>query len=189
MKKYCFYFVVSMALIVLSACAQKQPVPLPPQSHRPPESVPEIGGPVPHQRAVPERRRELTPRHITESVPGQSTVPDDSSVAGKREDQNPLLSAVRPVQRPRPEALTRMIENARNQLRRKQPQLAFSTLEQALYIDGQDPLVWHLMARAQLDQGNIDQAVSLAKKSDSLAAAYPEVKEKNAVLLRQAGQR
>lgn len=161
MKKYYFYFIVSMALIVLSACAEKRPVAIP---HLPPASVPEIGG----------------------SVPDQSIVPDDSAVAGKGEDQSPLLSAVRPVQRPRPKALTRMIENAENQLRRRQPQLAFSTLEQALYIDGQDPLVWHLMARAQFDQGNISQAVSLAKKSDSLAAAYPEVKEKNAALLRQA---
>lgn len=161
MKTYCFYL-IAMTLIVLSACAEKRPVSIP-QSHRPPESVPEIGG----------------------SVPDQRTVPGDPAVGGKREDQNPLLTAVRPVQRPRPKALTRMIENAENQLGRRQPQLAFVTLEQALYIDGQDPLIWHLMARAQLDQGNIAQAVSLAKKSDSLAAAYPDVKEKNAALLRQ----
>ena len=163
MKKYCFYFILFMTLIVLSACAQKRPVPIS-QTHRPPESVPEIGGPVRNQRAASEA----------------------SKVPGRKQAQSPLLSAVRPVQRPRPKALVRMIENAQTQLRRKQPQLAFSTLEQALYIDGQDPLVWHLMARAQLDQGNIVQAVSLAKKSDSLAAAYPDVKEKNARLLRQA---
>ena len=164
MKRYCFYLILFMTLIVLSACGQKRPV-LIPQTHTPPpESVPEIGGPVRDQRAGS----------------------DASTVAGSTQEQNPLLSAVRPVQRPRPKALTRMIENAENQLRRKQPQLAFSTLEQALYIDGQDPLVWHLMARAQLDQGNVVQAVSLAKKSDSLAAAYPDVKEKNARLLRQA---
>lgn len=139
MKTYCFYL-IAMALIVLSACAEKRPVPGP-QSHRPPG----ISRPVPDQRA-----------------------------------------AVRPVQRPRPKALVRMVENAQKQLRRRQPQLAFSTLEQALHIDGQDPLVWHLMARAQLDQGHIVQAVSLAKKSNSLAAAYPKVREKNAALLRQA---
>ena len=82
--------------------------------------------------------------------------------------------------------MSRMIKNAENQLNNKQPQRAFSILEQALYIDGQDPLVWHLMARAQFDQGNVVQAVSLAKKSNSLAAAYPGVKEKNAALLRKA---
>ena len=162
MKTYYFYLIV-LALIVLSACAPQRPVSIP-QSHLPPASVPEIGG----------------------SVPDQSAVPDGSTVAGTSENQNPLLSAVRPVQRPRPKALTRMIENAENQLKNRQPQLAFSTLEQALYIDGQDPLVWHLMARAQFDQGNIVQAVSLAKKSNSLAAAYPEVKEKNAALIRKA---
>jgi hypothetical protein len=42
------------------------------------------------------------------------------------------------------------------------------------------------MARSQLDQGNVVQAVSLAQKSNSLAAAYPDVKKKNAALLRQA---
>ena len=161
MKKFCFYFLV-MALVVLSACAQKRPVSMP-QSHLPPESVPEIGGPLTDQGAVR----------------------DGSAVGGTREDHNPLLSAVRPVRRPRPKALTRMIKNAENQLKNRQPQLAFSILEQALYIDGQDPLVWHLMAKAQFDQGNVPQAVSLAKKSDSLAAAYPDVKEKNAALFRK----
>ena len=162
MKKNYFYLLV-MALFVLSACAQKRPVSMP-QSHLPPESVPEIGG----------------------SVPDQSTVPGDSNVGDKGADQSPLLSAVRPVQRPRPKVLVRMIRNAEKQLKNRQPQLAFSTLEQALYIDGQDPLVWHLMARAQFDQGNVVQAVSLAKKSNSLAAAYPDVREKNAALLRKA---
>ena len=161
MKKNYFYLLV-MALFVLSACAQKRPVSIP-QSHLPPEFVPEIGG----------------------SVPEQSTVPDDSNFGGNGADQNPLLSAVRPVQRPRPKVLARMIRNAEKQLKNRQPQLAFSSLEQALYIDGQDPLVWHLMAKAQFDQGNVPQAVSLAKKSDSLAAAYPDVKEKNAALFRK----
>ncbi|WP_020587876.1 hypothetical protein [Desulfobacter curvatus] len=162
MKKFCFYLIV-MSLVVVSACAQKRPVSMP-QSHLPPASVPEIGGPSTDQR----------------------NMPDDSAVSGQDAGQNPLLSAVRPVQRPRPKALARMIRNAENQLKNRQPQLAFSTLEQALYIDGQDPLVWHLMARAQFDQGNVVQAVSLAKKSNSLAAAYPDVKEKNAALLRKA---
>ena len=162
MKTYCFYL-IALSLIVLSACAQKRPVSMP-QSHLPPESVPEIGGPV----------------------TDQGTVLDDSAIGRRGVEQNPLLSAVRPVQRPRPKALTRMIENAENQLKKRQPQLAFSILEQALYIDGQDPLVWHLMARSQLDQGNVVQAVSLAQKSNSLAAAYPKVKKKNAALLRQA---
>lgn len=162
MKKICFYLLV-LALMVLSACAPKRPVSMP-QSHLPPESVPEMGG----------------------AVPDQTPVPDDSAVGDKGQGANPLLSAVRPVQRPRPAALSRMIKNAENQLQNKQPQRAFSILEQALYIDGQDPLVWHLMARAQFDQGNMIQAVSLAKKSNSLAAAYPDVKEKNAALLRKA---
>lgn len=170
MKTYCYHFIVfSLALFVLSACAPKRPVSMP-QTHMPPESVPQIGGPVTDQP----------------TVQNQLNVPDDSKVLDNKEEQNSLLTAVRPVQRPRPKALVRMIDNAEKQLRRRQPQLAFSTLEQALYIDGQDPLVWHLMARAQFEQGNISQAVSLVRKSDSLAAAYPEVKEKNSRLLRKA---
>ena len=149
--------------MVLSACAQKRPVSMP-QSHLPPQSVPEIGG----------------------AVPDQHRVPDDAAVGERGEDHNSLLSAVRPVQRPRPKALARMIKNAENQLKNKRPQRAFSILEQALYIDGHDPLVWHLMARARFDQGNVVQAVSLAKKSNSLAAAYPDVRAKNAALLRKA---
>ena len=175
MGKYGLYVIAVSALIFLSACAPKRPVSMP-QSHLPPKSVPEIGGYVPGQTTVPDQS----------SAVKQNPMPDESAAAVPGEQQSPLLAAVRPVQRPRPQALTRMIENAENQLRRKQPRLAFSTLEQALYIDGQDPLVWHLMARAQLDQGNVSQAVSLARKSNSLAAAYPEVKEKNAKLIRKA---
>ncbi|PIE63247.1 MAG: hypothetical protein CSA25_01285 [Desulfobacter postgatei] len=163
MKTY-FVSFIALALIVLSACAPKRPVPVQ-QSHLPPESVPEIGRSVTRQNTM---------------------APNDPVISGKKEEPGPLLSAVRPVQRPRPKALTRMIRNAENQLKNRQAQRAFSTLEQALYIDGQDPLIWHLMARAQLDQGNVVQAISLAKKSNSLAAAYPEVKRKNANLLRKA---
>lgn len=177
MKKYCFYL-IAMALIVLSACAPKTVIQVP---QLPPRSVPEIGGPVPTRSTVP--AHSTVPTHRTE--PTRNTEPNGAAVAGKKQAQNPLLSSVRPVQRPRPQALTRMIEQAEKQLKNKQPQLAFSTLEQALFIDGQDPLVWHLMARSQFDQGNLVQAVSLAKKSDSLAAAYPQIKEKNAALLAQ----
>jgi len=150
------FYLIAVSLVVLSACGEKRPVSVP-RSHLPPEPL-----------------------------PAKETVQNDPAVSGSRGEHNPLLAAVRPVRRHRSGALARMIENAENQLNNQQPRLAFSILEQALYIDGQDPLVWHLMARARFDQGNIAQAISLAKKSNSLAAAYPGVKKKNAALLHKA---
>jgi len=52
-------------------------------------------------------------------------------------------------------------------------------LEKALGINAQDPILWHLMARVQLIQGNFDQARQLAKKSNLLAVHNPSLKKKN----------
>lgn len=92
----------------------------------------------------------------------------------------------RDVGNQRTEALNRVIRKAERQLSQNRPKAAFATLEQALAMDGQDPYVWHLMARVRLAQGRYRQAISLAQKSDTLAGSHPGLKEKNADLIRRA---
>jgi predicted Zn-dependent protease len=99
---------------------------------------------------------------------------------------NPAPSAQEPA---RLAALDSLIDKATTQLNRHQPEAAFSTLERALSIDGQDPVIWHLMARARFDQGRYDQAVSLAKKSNTLAWNQPSLKEKNKRIIAGARER
>ncbi len=78
-----------------------------------------------------------------------------------------------------PEILAHLIKKAEQQIGSQEPEAAFITLENALGIDAQDPVLWHLMARVQLMQGNLDQAEQLAKKSNLLAARNPSLEKKN----------
>ena len=208
MKKFCVYFLpLMLAISFLPSCGQKQVVPMP-GSHIPPASVPQIGGPTrnPDQNQNLDQGQVQDQSGTTSPAQGQAETPALTAVQEMDippESQTPVpqiggparnddsdagqtVAALIPESRQRPKALTRMIERAQSQLAENKPEQAFSTMEQALYIDGQDPLVWHLMAKAQLAQGHFQQAVSLAKKSGSLCASYPELKEKNNDLIQQA---
>ncbi len=80
---------------------------------------------------------------------------------------------------PRSKVLVHLIKKAEQQIHSEEPEAAFATLEKALGINAQDPILWHLMARVQLIQGNFDQAQQLAKKSNLLAVHNPSLKKKN----------
>ncbi|SDU46818.1 tetratricopeptide repeat protein [Desulfobacula phenolica] len=84
-----------------------------------------------------------------------------------------------PRNTPRPAVLSKMIHTAENQLRSNKPEAAFQTLERALDIDGQDPIIWHLMAKAQQMQNNFQQAKYFAGKSNAMAARMPFLKKRN----------
>lgn len=86
-------------------------------------------------------------------------------------------------EKPRSSILVQMIKKAENQIRLNKPESAFNTLVRALDIDGQDSLVWHLMARTRLLQGNLEQAKALARKSNTLAVHTPSLKKKNWALI------
>lgn len=94
--------------------------------------------------------------------------------------------AALPGKTSRPPVLTSMIKKAEKELRSENPAAAFNTLERALGIDNQDPLIWHLMARAQLMQENFDQADTLARKSNTLAVQAPSLKKKNWGIISEA---
>ena len=95
-------------------------------------------------------------------------------------------SGAQPAKTTRPAVFDTMIAKAEKQLGRNDPTAAFQTLERALAIDGQAPLVWHLMAKARLSQGNFAQAQSLARKSNTLAGHRPDLKKKNWTVIAQA---
>lgn len=46
---------------------------------------------------------------------------------------------------------------------------AAASLERALHIEPRNPRLWHRLAAVRLDQGQFDQAVQMAAKSNSLA--------------------
>ena len=86
---------------------------------------------------------------------------------------------VAPRNKPRPVILAELIHMADNQIQSNKPEAAFHTLERALDIEGQDPLLWHLMAKVQQMQNNFEQAEYFAIKSNAMAARIPSLKRKN----------
>ena len=92
---------------------------------------------------------------------------------------SPNASDKRPNVPQRSKAVDSMISKAKRELDRERPEDAFQTLERALTIDGQDPMVWHLMAKAREMQGKFHQAESLARKSNTLAGENPGLRKKN----------
>jgi cytochrome c-type biogenesis protein CcmH/NrfG len=83
------------------------------------------------------------------------------------------------LESPRPKIIIRLIKKAEQQIAATELDKAFTTLEQAVDIDAQDPFLWHLLAKIQLLQGNLHQAEQLARKSDLLAAHSPLIRGKN----------
>jgi len=79
--------------------------------------------------------------------------------------------------------LIHLIKTAEDQIDSKEPQAAFATLERGLGIDAQNPVLWHLMARVQLIQGNFEQAEQLAKKSNLLVGHNPALEKKNGQII------
>lgn len=104
--------------------------------------------------------------------PPPKTTPETLPQMGKKK---PLI----PREKSRPPILNTLIGKARKQLNHSQPEAAFQTLERALNVDGQDPLVWHLMAKARTMQGQYGQAESLARKSKTLSAGSPSLIKEN----------
>jgi predicted Zn-dependent protease len=68
---------------------------------------------------------------------------------------------------------------------------AAATLERALRIQPQDPLLWNRLARVRMEQGLHSQAANLAARSNALAGDQATLRQDNwsiiATARRQAG--
>lgn len=141
-----------MTLLFLSSCASLQETrqsQVPPAAKRPP---------IDKQQTPVSKERPLPAANLPQIGTRQASV--------SRE-------------RPRQDILVNLIKKAEQQIHLKELDAAFATLERALGIDAQDPLLWHLMASVKLSQGNLQQAEHLAKKSNLLAAHTPSLQKKN----------
>ncbi len=101
----------------------------------------------------------------------------------------PQMPEIRPVPPPkpaRPAVVDAMISKAKQHLNQNRPDAAFRTLERALAVDGYDPIIWHLMAKAQLEKGDFNQAKTLAGKSNTLAGDNTDLRELNRKIISQA---
>jgi len=85
-----------------------------------------------------------------------------------------LASCTTKATRPEPQpisdraAVANWVDSARHFRDRKQFDQAAVKLERALRIEPGNASLWHELARVHLDQGNFDQAIQFANKSNAL---------------------
>ena len=65
---------------------------------------------------------------------------------------------------------------------------AVSSVERALRLEPKNPWLWHRLAVLRLQQGQWQQAIALAEKSNSLSVRHPEVRKANAAVIDLAGK-
>jgi len=75
---------------------------------------------------------------------------------------------------------------AKGQMKVGELDQAFSTLERALRINPNDPVIWNMLAEIQLKRGNVEQAEQLARKSNLLAGKDKTLRRRNWGIIAQA---
>ena len=81
-----------------------------------------------------------------------------------------------------------MLQKAENFVQHRRVDLAIPALERALRLEPRNPLIWHRLAAAHLLQGNRQQAVRLATKSNSLIGADHPLRAQNDSIITRARQ-
>ena len=79
-----------------------------------------------------------------------------------------------------------LLNQAHDQQRQGKPERAAAVLERALRIDPRNARLWSELAQIRLQQGKLEQAESLAAKSNALAKDDEEIKQHNANIIKQA---
>lgn len=82
-----------------------------------------------------------------------------------------------------------LLDQASRQQQLGSPEKAAATLERALRIEPRNARLWHRLAIIRFQQGQYNQAESLAAKSSTLAQGDWHLKKKNAELIEQVRQR
>lgn len=85
-------------------------------------------------------------------------------------------------------AASALLESAAQDLHAGRLDQAAATLERALRIEPRNPAILHYLGQTRLQQGQYQQAESLAAKSNTLAGRDPDLSERNAWLIAEARQ-
>ena len=76
-------------------------------------------------------------------------------------------------------AVVALLNTAQQQEQVGDHERAAASLERALDIEPENAWLWHRLARVRLQQGRLDQAASLAAKSNTLAGSDPRLSAEN----------
>jgi predicted Zn-dependent protease len=92
------------------------------------------------------------------------SIPESGSITTKNTSISSSVGT-KPLARTSSPAVKSLMARARADLSIGKTQSAISKLERGLRIESQNPEIWHLLAKAQYDQSNHQQAITMAKKS------------------------
>jgi hypothetical protein len=137
-----------------------------------------------------EQRRERLPSEepVADAAPaspggGQTPVPASSGAGGAAA---PASSGAAAAANP---AVVSLLNTASAQSRAGDHARAAATLERAIAIEPNNAWLWHRLAGTRLAEGRLDQATSLAAKSNFLATADRTLQADNWKLIAQARRR
>ncbi|MGM0676250.1 tetratricopeptide repeat protein [Ectothiorhodospira marina] len=146
---------------------------------RPPAPTPS----EPHARAqVPTPEPVPEPEARTEPTPETSRVPAPS--IARQESPQPQSAPTR-----QPPAVLALAKDADNRMQAGDADGAAAALERALRIAPDDARLWQRLAAVRLEQGQPNQAVNLAGRSNALARGDRELQARNWRIIAEARRR
>ena len=184
---------VGTALLMgLAGCGSQPTIPVEEHSSVKPPKQREVyyrAAPVVSPRAAvaarPAREEPITyqavePEPVWEEIPAADPEPP-RAVARTRQ---PVQSTIEPMQPERSDdPLLGMMEKIERAMQQGEYQRAEGLLERALRIDSQRPGLWHDLAQVRYQQNAYQEAVTLARRSNSLTRSGSVLKEENWALI------
>lgn len=152
-----------LVVLALAGCVSAPPEREPPPPMSPPPTAPAQGTSLPPAQPLP---RPVPPAAVVRPGPPPSAPPLGESMTT-------------PAPAAQPSATGSLIALADRQAATGDYASAAAQLERALRIRPQDPVLWQKLAWLRLQNGEFDQAATLAARSDSLAGNNAAVREQN----------
>ena len=116
------------------------------------------------------------------STPRTAPVENRTTAAtSPRDIQSSTPNAIPPA--PAPPAIAALLDDAEQAEAGGNPEVAAATLERALKIDANNALLWNRLAGVHLRRGDAQQALMMARKSNTLAAGNHELQLENWFLI------
>ncbi|CAK0782037.1 hypothetical protein CCP3SC15_90042 [Gammaproteobacteria bacterium] len=140
---------------------------------------------LPPERGQRPSQRVVTPPPAATTVSGVSTTPTPPTPV-QPEIQSP---ASRPTASSSNTGVVALLGKADDQAAAGQIDSAAVTLERALRIEPENGRLWHELAGIRLKQGQLDAAISVAEKSNSLARNQRDLQARNWRLIAVARQK
>lgn len=157
------------ACAVLSGCAATGLAPIQDRTAETAPAAPPVEEPVVSVMALPETAGELRAEPLPENTAPQMIT----------EDAPPAPNS----------AVVALLDNADQQSKSGRLDAAAAALERALRLEPRNAEVWSRLAEIRLQQGQLDQAASLAAKSNNLAGNNVSVLTRNWKTIAQARNR